>query len=147
MKRQEQKLWILLKKFKIYIFPWHCLNFFPEPHGHFSFLPTFLFDLLSTMSFFSFSLLLLSKETTILRFNRNLIKSFFIFNNKPSNNTKASFLNSDKGSFWPYCLSPITCLSCSRYCKCDLHEKSIICKNIFFSRILFQFLNFSYQHR
>ena len=47
--------------------------------------------------------------------NKIFIKSFFIFESSPSNNTKASFLNSDNGSFRPYCLRPITCLSCSKY--------------------------------
>ena len=46
-------------------------------------------------------------------------------------------MNSDNGSFCPYCLKPITCLNCSRYWRCDLQEKSIICKNIFFSKLLF----------
>ena len=115
--------------------PWQYLNFLPDPQGHFSFLPTFFSNL--SFEIFSLSSFCSSLLMTIFKFNRNFIKSFLIFSNKPSNKIKASFLNSDKGSFWPYCLRPITCLSCSRYCKCDLQEKSIICKNIFFSRLLF----------
>ena len=60
------------------------MNFFPEPHGHFSFLPTFLSDLLSINSSSPFSFVFFSsEETTIFRFNRNLIKSLFIFDNNP----------------------------------------------------------------
>ena len=97
-----------------YTEPQQCLYFFPEPQGHFSFLPTFL---LSDGISVCFSFFCSSFETTILRLSKNFITSFFIFSNNPSKRAKASFLNSDNGSFWPYDLKPITCLSCSKYCK------------------------------
>ena len=98
---------------------------------HFDQLFFWFTSLISSWSFSFFSF-----DTTIFKFRRNFIKSIFIFNNNPSNKTNASFLNSDNGSFWPYCLKPITCLSCSKYCRCDLHEKSMICK-IFFQDCYF----------
>ena len=64
---------------------------------HYSFI--FTTGLKSHRESHSFSFVFSSDEITMFRFKRNLIKSFFIFDNNPSNNTKASFLNSDKGSF------------------------------------------------
>ena len=41
MKELEKKLLTLLKKYELNI-SMTMFKFFPEPHGHFSFLPTFL---------------------------------------------------------------------------------------------------------
>ena len=73
------------------MFPWHCLNFLPDPHGHFSFLPTFL---KSEFFFWSKALSLFSScgETTMFKFKSNFIISLLILANNPSNSIKASML-------------------------------------------------------
>ena len=112
MKKQELKLLMRLKKSNLDISV-AMFKFLPEPQGHFSFLPTFFksCDIFLKV----FSSFLLSSDIITFKFNSNFTTSLLIFASKPSNRTKASFLNSDNGSFWPYCLRPITCLNCSKY--------------------------------